>query len=403
MTYDLFFQAANARALGSTSEPTVWSVSQVNALARQLLEGACPPIWVAGEVSGFKRYPAGHCFFTLKDRAARLSCVMWSDAARRLPAEPPEGMAVHVFGRPSLYERAGRFQFVVGRLTAQGEGLWRVAFERVRRKLAEEGLLDADRKRPLPSYPACVGVITSAEGAAVRDIVSVIRRRAPWVHVIVYAARVQGEGADDSIVGALRQAIQAAHADLLIVGRGGGSAEDLRPFNEESVARAVADSPIPVISAVGHETDVTLTDLVADYRAPTPSSAAEVAVPDLERLRADLGNAGERMIAALRNGVRRDSLRVDRLGSRLVEAVQSRIERRWLALESLSQRLQALGPMEVLGRGYALALDVEGRVLRSRSDFRPDSEFVLRLRDGTIRARTESVDPEAERDVREDG
>lgn len=395
MTYDLFYQAANTRALGGSAEPRVWSVSQVNALARELLEGACPPMWVAGEVSGFKRLGAGHCFFTLKDRTARLSCVMWRDAARRLPAEPPEGMAVHVFGRPSVYERAGRFQFVVGELTARGEGLWRIAFERVRRKLAEEGLLDAERKRPLPPYPACVGIITSPEGAAVRDIVSIIRRRAPWVHMIIYPARVQGDGADGSIVRALRLAAEAGHAEVLIVGRGGGSAEDLRAFNEERVARGIVASPMPVISAVGHETDVTLADLVADWRAPTPSAAAEAAVPDLERLRTDLASAGERMAAGLRNGVRRGAQRLERLEARMVEIMRGDLDRRRAALESLRRRLLALGPMEVLGRGYALALDDAGHILRSRADFRPGLEFVLRLRDGTVRARTESVADEA--------
>jgi exodeoxyribonuclease VII large subunit len=307
-------------------------------------------------------------------------------------------MAVHVFGRPSVYERAGRFQFVVVELTARGEGLWRIAFERVRRKLADEGLLDAERKRPLPAYPACVGVVTSPEGAAVRDIVSIIRRRAPWVHIIVYPARVQGDGSDGSIVRALRMAAEAGHAEVLIVGRGGGSAEDLRAFNEERVARGIVASPVPVISAVGHETDVTLADLVADWRAPTPSAAAEAAVPDLQRLRADLASAGERLAAGLRNGVRRGAQRLERLEARLVETMSGDLDRRRAALESLRRRLLALGPMEVLGRGYALALDDAGRILRSRRDFAPGSEFLLRLQDGTIRARTEAVADEAARD-----
>jgi len=399
VSYDLFYQAANARALGDSREARVWSVSQVNQLARQLLEGACPPLWVAGEVSSFKRYPAGHCFFTLRDERSRLACVMWREAARRLPAEPPDGMAVHAFGYPSVYERAGRFQFVVRELTARGEGLWRVAFERVRRKLEGEGLLAAERKRRLPSYPACVGVVTSSEGAAVRDILSVIRRRAPWVHIIVYPARVQGEGADGSVVQALRMAAEAGYAEVVIVGRGGGSAEDLRAFNEEQVARAIAAMPMPVISAVGHETDVTLADLVADHRAPTPSAAAEVAVPELTRLRADLANAGERMAAALRNGVRRGAQRLERLETRLVDLTFEQIERRRAAIEALQQRLRALGPMEVLGRGYALALDEAGNILRSQADFRRGLEFVLRLRDGTVRARAEAVPAEESEDA----
>jgi exodeoxyribonuclease VII large subunit len=395
VNHDLFFQAVNTRALGRDRVPQVWSVSQVNALARELLEGSVPPLWVAGEVSGFKRYPAGHCFFTLKDKRSQLSCVMWRDEARALPAEPPEGMAVHAFGYPSLYERAGRFQFVVRELSARGEGLWRIAFERTRKKLEADGLLDPARKRPLPAFPACVGVVTSREGAAVRDIVSVIRRRAPWIDILIYPARVQGDEAPGSIVTAIAAASRAKRADVLIVGRGGGSAEDLWAFNQEQVARAIAGSPVPVISAVGHETDVTIADLAADHRAPTPSAAAELAVPDLERLRAELASAGERMVAALRNGVSRGMRRVERLEERMVESMRGVIGRRRLAVASLRQHLQALGPMAVLRRGYALALDEKGRILRSSESFRPGMAFTLRLKDGRVQARTEAVSDEA--------
>lgn len=394
MRQDLFRQVTNTRALAGEPLSQVWSVSQVNALARELLEGAFPPLWVAGEVSGFKRYPSGHCYFSLKDETGQLSCVMWRDAARALPAEPPEGMAVHVFGYLTLYERAGRFQFVVRELTAHGEGLWRVAFERARKKLEADGLLDPARKRPLPAYPSCVGVVTSVEGAAVRDIVSIIRRRAPWTHILIYPTRVQGEGAAESLVAALRHAGQGARADVLIVGRGGGSAEDLRAFNDEAVARAIARSPLPVISAVGHETDVTLADLVADYRAATPSAAAEIAVPDRERLRTELANAGERVATALFNGVTRGRQRIERLEQQLVRAMGDALQRHRLVMGSLRHRLQALGPMEVLRRGYALALDDRGRVLRRVADFRRVSTFVLRLRDGRVEARAESVSEE---------
>ena len=405
MSHDLFFQAANTRALGGDRVPQVWSVSQVNALARELLEGSVPPLWVAGEVSGFKRYPAGHCFFTLKDKRSQLSCVMWRQEARALPAEPPEGMEVRAFGYPSVYERAGRFQFVVRELSARGEGLWRVAFERLRKKLEAEGLLDPTRKRPLPSFPSCVGVVTSSEGAAIRDIVSVIRRRARWVDILVYPARVQGEEAPASITRAIAAACKAGRADVLIVGRGGGSVEDLWSFNQEGVARAIADSTIPVISAVGHEADVTISDLVADSRAATPSAAAELAVPDAERLRVELSSAADRMTTALRNGVSRGKRRIERMEERIVEAVASVIERRRLTVTSLRGRLQALGPIAVLRRGYSLALDENGRILRSVADFHPGEGFALRLQDGRVKGRTESVaqnepsnSPPAERD-----
>jgi len=385
---DLFFQAANARALGRDRVPQVWSVSQVNALARELLEGSVPPLWVAGEVSGFKRYPAGHCFFTLKDKRSQISCVMWREQASALPTEPPEGMAVHAFGYPSIYERAGRFQFVVRELSARGEGLWRLAFERTRKKLEGEGLLDPARKRPLPPFPRCVGVVTSREGAAIRDIVSVIRRRAPWIDILIYPTRVQGDGAPTDIVEAIAGACRAERADVLIVGRGGGSTEDLWTFNQEAVARAIARSTLPIISAVGHETDITIADLVADHRAPTPSAAAEQAVPDVEQLRRELASARERAAAALRNNVGRSARRVERLEEQLVEALRTMVERRRLVVNGLRQRLQALGPMAVLQRGYSLALSEKGQVLRRAEDFAPGMNFTLRLQDGRVQART---------------
>ncbi len=395
MNHDLFFQAANTRALGRDRIPQVWSVSQVNALARELLEGSIPPLWVAGEVSSFKRYPAGHCFFSLKDKRSQLSCVMWRDAARRLPAEPPEGMTVHAFGYPSVYERAGRFQFVVHELRARGEGLWRLAFDRVRGKLEAEGLLESARKRPLPKYPSCIGVVTSTEGAALRDIVSIIRRRAPWVDILVYAARVQGEEAAGSIALAIDAAGGGGRADILLVGRGGGSTEDLWAFNEERVARAIVRAPVPVISAVGHETDVTIADLVADRRAPTPSAGAELAVPDRAHLLAELSGAGERMAAALQANLARDLRRVEVFERRLIESVSASIERHRRAVAARRQQLQALGPLEVLRRGYALALDDDGHILRNVASFRPGLKFTLRLRDGRVEARAEEVSDDA--------
>ncbi len=393
MTSELFFQAANARALGEDRVPRVWSVTQVNALARRLLEDSIPPLWVAGEVSGFKRYAAGHCFFTLKDKRSQLSCVMWRDQARALPAEPPEGMAVHAFGYPSVYERAGRYQFIVRELSGRGEGLWRIAFERIRQQLESEGLLDASRKRPLPRFPACVGVITSTEGAAVRDIVSIVRRRAPWTHVFVYPARVQGDEASRTIIAAIDSATRAGVADVLIVGRGGGSLEDLRAFNDEQVARAVAGSAIPVVSAVGHETDVTLTDLVADRRAATPSAAAELVVPDVERLRADLRQTHDRLAGAIRNRVDDGLRQIGRYEERMIEAVRSSLDRSAVRIAGLRQQLRALGPMAVLGRGYSLALDGSGRILRSVGEFSAGMDFELRLSDGRVGARVQHTDP----------
>lgn len=394
MSYDLFYQVINAKALGSRQLPEVWSVSQVNALARRLLEETVPPLRVAGEISGFRRYPAGHCYFTLKDQRSRLACVMWRDDARRLPAVPPEGLAVRVLGRPSVYVQAGRLQFIVRELESEGEGLWRLAFERIRKKLEDEGLLHPSRKRRLPRFPACVGLVTSLEGAVLKDIVSVIRRRAPWTHIAVYPTRVQGDGATASITQSIRVASRTARADVLIVGRGGGSKEDLDAFNAESVARAIADSSMPVISAVGHETDITIADLVADKRAATPSAAAELAVTDGSHLQSTLSASAVRLRAALRERVHRRRSALDRLESQLVGALERLVSRRRVRMDTLSQRLAALGPISILERGYAVALGREGEILRSVGDFDCPMPFTLRLKDGRIRARAEGSEEE---------
>ena len=264
-----------------------WTVGQVNGAARELIEGVLPPLWVLGEVGSFTRARSGHCYFTLRDAGAQLRCVMYRDDARRLPTPPREGMKVRALGRVTLYEARGEFQLVVAELEAEGEGLWKLAFDELRARLEVEGLTAASRKRPIPAHPECVGVVTSADAAALRDIAVVIRRRAPWTRIVLAPTRVQGEGASLQIAAAIRRLGAHGCADVVIVGRGGGSIEDLWAFNEEPVARAIAECPVPVISAVGHETDVTMADLVADLRAPTPSAAAEAAVPDGARVRID--------------------------------------------------------------------------------------------------------------------
>ncbi|HEV2131227.1 MAG TPA: exodeoxyribonuclease VII large subunit, partial [Longimicrobiaceae bacterium] len=271
-----------------------WSVSGVNAAAREVVEGVLPPLWVVGEVANFTRARSGHCYFSLRDSASQLRCVMWRDEARRLPTTPAEGMQVRTLGRLTIYEARGEFQLVVSELEGRGgDGLWKLAFERLRTHLASEGLTAPERKRSLPRCPACVGVVTSASGAALRDILAVLRRRAPWTRVVLSSCRVQGDGAAQEVAGAIRLFARAGCADVLIIGRGGGSVEDLWAFNEEIVARAIAESPIPTISAVGHETDITIADLVADLRAPTPSAAAEAAVADGAALRRELREQGE--------------------------------------------------------------------------------------------------------------
>jgi exodeoxyribonuclease VII large subunit len=381
----------------------------VNRAVRSLLESTVDPLWIGGEVANWTRARSGHCYFTLKDDKAQLRCVMWSRNARELPSDPEEGMEVRAFGSLTLYEARGEYQMGVVKLEAEGaEGLWRLAFEKLRSKLEAEGLLEASRKRPLPRFPATVGVVTSPTGAAVRDILSVLRRRAPWTRVVVRGTRVQGEGASAEIARALEHLVGAVDCDVVIVGRGGGSIEDLWAFNEEPVARAVAACPVPVVSAVGHEVDVTISDLVADLRAPTPSAAAEAVAPDGVALREQLRRLPERLARGLRGTVvrRREGL-ADRLGrlargmerrlgplrqtvdlgaGRLERAMRGRLDRRRERLAALAATLEALSPLSVLERGYAVARTGEGRVLKRVEDFPPGRVFTLRVVDGTVRA-----------------
>lgn len=366
------------------------TVSAVNRLAREHIEQGLPPVWITGEVSGWKQYASGHCYFTLKDRDAQLRCVMYRSDAQRLPALPTNGMSVRVIGGLTLYEKRGEFQLVARRMAADGgDGLWRIAFEKLRARLDREGLLAAERKRPLPRCPTTVGVVTSPLGAVLHDILHTIERRAPWTRVVFSPARVQGDGAALEIAAAVRLFTRARVADVLIVGRGGGSVEDLWPFNEEPVARAIAESPIPVISAVGHETDVTIADLVADRRAPTPSVAAEMAVLDGATLRRELAALEHRLRTGLRAPTMHRRRRVEYLGERLRERMRRGVRERSSRLQALAGRLDALSPLAALGRGYAVPLDGDGHVLRTRDEFGPGMPFELRVSDGRVPCRVD--------------
>jgi exodeoxyribonuclease VII large subunit len=362
-------------------------VSEVNAAARELIEGVFPPLWVHGEVSNFTKARSGHCYFSLRDADAQLRCVMWRDEARRLPTQPAEGMQVRALGRLTLYEQRGEFQLSVSELEAKGEGLWKLALDRLRTKLESEGLTAPARKRPLPPHPACVGIVTSSAGAALRDIVTVIRRRAPWTRIVLAAARVQGEGAAEEVARAIRLMGRAACAEVLIVGRGGGSTEDLWAFNEEVVARAIADSPVPVISAVGHETDFTIADLVADLRAPTPSAAAEAAVPDGAAVRREVDDLRCRIRDCTRERIADGREAVFNARLDLRGAVERGLRARRDGLAATAARLQALSPLNVLSRGYAVPLDGAGRVLRRVDDFAAGAPFDLRVADGVVPCR----------------
>ncbi len=411
-------------------EREVWTVSQVNSAVRALLEESLPTLWIAGEVANWKRAGSGHCYFTLKDESAQLRCVMWRGDAARLPMDPEEGMKIRVLGQLTLYESRGEFQLVSKLLEDEGgEGLWRLAFERLRARLDEEGLLAPERKRPLPRFPQTVGIVTSPTGAALHDILTVLRRRAPWLRVLVAGARVQGEGASQEIADAVQRLGGSGRVEVLIVGRGGGSIEDLWAFNEEPVSRAIAACPVPVVSAVGHEVDVTISDLVADVRAPTPSAAAEAVAPDKDEILRYLKNAGERLGGGLRKRVEarrlalsRGEAGIHRVGGRLtasrrakllvlqesltrngrglleprwrrfsrsrddlVRAVEALLRSRRETLVRIAGQIDALSPLATLRRGYAVPLDPDGKVLRGTGDFPGGMRFHLRVVDGRVR------------------
>ncbi len=299
-------------------------------------------------------------------------------------------MRVAAQGRPTIYGARGSYQLVVRDIRAEGEGLWRLAFEKLKAKLAAEGLLDLERKRPIPSVPTQIGVVTSRSGAALRDVLAVVHRRAPWARVLISDSRVQGDGAGESIVAALDRIVRHGACDVVMVTRGGGSVEDLWAFNEEVVARAIASCPVPVISAVGHEIDFTIADLVADVRAPTPSAAGEAVVPDTEVLLEVLRTRAGVLVETLRGRTSRGRDRARLAGVGLIERIESGLRRRKERRAMAGGRLDALSPLGTLARGYSVPLDGEGRVLRDMSMFVVGEMIDLRIVDGSVRCRTVS-------------
>jgi exodeoxyribonuclease VII large subunit len=341
---------------------------------------------VRGEVSDFKAHRNGHWYFCLRDESAQIRCVVWSRDRRRIPAPPDDGMEVFALGQLSVYPARGDMQFMVTAMEAAGDGLWRKALELAMQRLHADGLLAPERKRQLCAFPRRIAVVTSPDGAALHDIIAVVRRRCPSVEIVVAAAKVQGDGAPEELVAAIERVSRWGEADTVIVGRGGGAREDLWAFNDERVARALAACAIPTISAVGHEVDVTLCDLVADVRAPTPSAAAEAAVPVLADVRAYVSGLADAMRAGLERRVReaRDRLTHSARDLRLVAS--RTVERRRARLDGAAGRLHALSPLATLARGYAVARDGSGRTLSSAAQFTPGLPFSLTLRDGSIEA-----------------
>jgi exodeoxyribonuclease VII large subunit len=399
----------------------VLSVSALTRGVKARLEGDYPDVWVEGQLTNFRGVNAsGHRYFSLKDEGARLDAVLFKfAAARALAFELEEGQQLLAHGRVSVYEPRGNYQLVCDRLELKGVGALQVAFEQLKRKLQAEGLFEQDRKRALPAFPRRVAVITSPSGAVIQDILNVTARRCPWLPLVLVPVKVQGEGAKEEIAEALRAVGEgrAGDVDLVVLARGGGSLEDLWAFNEELVARAIAACPVPVISAVGHETDTSIADFVADRRAPTPSAAAEILCPSAQELGARIGallsslrrglaqsldSAGQRL-EGLRHRLARSSprfrleqgaQRLDEMRQRLAAALRRLRQAREEALRSCAARLHALSPLAILGRGYAAVFDAQGRLLRRAASAAPGDALRILLGSGELDAVVRTVHKE---------
>ena len=389
----------------------VLSVTQINEYIRSKMDSdsLLSNLAVRGEISNYKLYPSGHHYFTVKDEGAALRCVMFKGSALRLRFRPENGMKVIVMGRISVFPRDGAYQLYATAMALDGIGDLHAAYEQLKKKLAAQGLFDPAHKQPLPKYPGTIGIITSAAGAAVHDMLRILRKRYPLTKVRLLPVRVQGAEAPAEIAAAIGYANHHRLADLLIVGRGGGSIEDLWAFNDERVAHAIYNSKIPVISAVGHEPDVTISDYVADLRAATPSNAAELAVPDQDALRQNL----DAMAAAMANALTRQlrsarkhyemlsaspALRSPRgylnqkradlelMKNRLLGAQQQNVAKKKQRYIMAVSKLDAMSPLKVLTRGYAMAQTGAGTVIRSVTQVTPGQQIRVAVSDGTIDA-----------------
>jgi exodeoxyribonuclease VII large subunit len=385
----------------------VLTISELNAQVHELLEASFSELWIEGEVSNCKAYPSGHTYLTLKDEKAQVRAVLFKGASFGVKFKLADGQKILVRGRVTSYEPRGELQLIISAAEPRDKGALQLALEQLKAKLQAEGLFDAERKNPLPPYPKSVGVVTSGQGAAVRDVIHVLSRRWPGLNILVWPVKVQGPGAAEEIAAAIRGFNSlASDTDVLLVGRGGGSIEDLWAFNEEPVARAIAESEIPVISCVGHETDWTVADLVADLRAPTPSAAAELAVPEKravsdaiagfkdamhQSLLDRLETLGARLKYAAAHPFLQDprrlweqrSQRVDELAARLPDALRRAVERLEMRLRVSAGKLDAISPLKVLGRGYAIA-ESRGKVLYRKSQVKEGDVVRVRLSEGEI-------------------
>lgn len=396
----------------------IYSISELTKELKQILEGAFPKIWVEGEISNYVKHSSGHRYFTLKDQNAQLRCVMWRWMGSHLIFEPQDGLKVRASGQITVYEKSGQYQLIVTSIQPSGIGELELAFQQLKNRLAEEGLFDSEHKIPIPEFPNRIGVVTSPTGAAIRDIINITGRRAPWVEIILWPVPVQGEGAASQIAHAIRGFNKLEAVDVMIIGRGGGSLEDLWAFNDEEVARAIYDSDIPVISAVGHEIDFSIADFVADLRAPTPSAAAEIAVPDGEELQSRIIGYLESMVSTMTNTIEQGQGQLDDILSRYglrkpLEIIAQRaqhcddlshlldihISHRMQIFtdrsRSIFEKLEMVSPKAVLGRGYSYASDQQGRALKSFKQVAIDDKIDIILYEGGLQTRVTRVDPKS--------
>lgn len=392
-------------------EPKVFTVGQINRYIKNLLENdfILNSLLVQGEISNFKAHSSGHWYFTLKDAQGAISCVIFKQDAMQIPFLPENGMKVILYGHVSLYEKTGQYQLYGEFLEPIGMGALQLAFEQMKEKLAAEGLFDADFKREIPDHVGCIAVITSPTGAAVRDIIQIAKRRDPRVKIAVFPTLVQGEAAAEDIVKSLKLANAWGKADVIILGRGGGSMEDLWAFNEEIVARAIFASELPVISAVGHETDFTIADFVSDLRAPTPSAAAELATEPLDSVKEDLAELTERLdrdvqsvlISSKRRldflkerpvlkrpleGIRRTQMYLEEKERLLLRETLRKLEKDKQKLAAAEVGLQAVSPFSIMQRGYAMLMDAKGKPVTTAEAAAVGQTLQVRMKDGILQA-----------------
>ncbi|MCK4576088.1 exodeoxyribonuclease VII large subunit [candidate division WOR-3 bacterium] len=391
-------------------EEKIFTVREVTRLIKNIIEQGTGFLWVQGEISNFKAHSSGHFYFSLKDESSQLSCVMFRDENRKLELKPEDGMEVHAYGRIGVYEKQGVYQLYVYDMKPVGIGELARRFEALKKKLKSEGLFEKEYKKLLPDFPLKIGVVTASTGAAIQDILNILSRRAPYVEVILKPVKVQGKNAADEITQAINEFNKYGDVDLLIVGRGGGSIEDLWAFNEEKVARAIFNSEIPVISAVGHEIDFTISDFVADLRAPTPSAAAELAVRDKKEILESINNllktAGrlffnnieqkrERQknlskrygIVRVVDTIRQKKQSVDEYERRIISKITYAFSMKSQMIEGISKRLGGLDPSAVLGRGYTITRRLpEMKIISTIKDIRLYDRLAIEFTDGITRA-----------------